>query len=1045
MRRIRIRAIAARTGSTRRNGLIFAVACALLFASVITWTLAKGRPAQRDKPKVALEDVKPPDIKSTPLPAGNGLPSAPDGSGFFWEMADRNDPSRRAGLVRAATGTPGVGGSYILTKPELLYYLKDGRLVHFVAEKGEALFPSADRGTRPESGFFEGDVVFKLFEVPADARTIDVARDTPSLTGTTSRLEYDGAFGEVRAPAHMIVVSDQGRFEGSNVSLVISEARQQLMSAAADPGAIITINPAKTKAARAPKQAPQAVAATSQASRPTTDTASVPPQPSPAPPPPKHAFYQLNSSGGVAVNNEPREITAHEVRAWLHLIDNTLPPNALGSLATTPVRSEPEAKPASASPNTSNPATSESAATPSSTPPSPTPSPKPPAEQSPLRLTFAGPLDIKLLDQRPAELERDDVRVRFLAGSGTRATFNDTNAKATAIGNEIEYAATTSRLAIVGDKDTFAELKLAEGGTLSAERLDADLAKGTASIKGLGTLTDRPDGSNTPRTLSWSDGATIAFATREGRPTGAIEWFKPRGNVVAIDKSGTFRGEELDATFAPVPGNDAKRFLKQMVLRDGVLSDHKRGRLEGSRITADFAHLGSGTNSWPTNVAVRGDAHATSGDSSLEADAIDAVMNRDKEGKVGIDHATAWGDARFDGRDGLWAKAERIEADIPREIADLTGPDVRLGQNETFVQGTQMRLEGADRQRLTVFGHGNFSHKDETGATAAASWSKQMTFIDAAGTLECAGDVAADWRADQWSRDEAKADRVTMWFTPQTAGRTLSLPGREEPKPVTPENPATVAKVERKLLRAQAIGSIAEDDEGERASIESRRFAKADGSLERLMYVEGATITADEEKGTLHVPGAGVLFALDHRAAAERQKKAAKNGNLADQLAGDATGSRGEAKFEWKGSLLADRNARTATLHEGVKLRHHRSQDGLLTDLECTDLVATMTGANASADANAADNGTAKDMSGDLKTALAKGAVWLRSGTREITGGELLYDAANGLVDAQGQSGGLVNIFDQGRATPMTAKRILWNLISGRLEVREPGTIVAPN
>jgi len=1022
MRRIRI--IAARTGSTRRTGLIFAVACALLFASVITWTLAKDRPA--DKPRVVVEDVAPPDIKSTPLPAG--LPSAPDGSGFFWEMADRDDPSRRAGLVRAATGTPGVGGSYILTKPELLYYLKDGRLVHFVAEKGEALFPSADRGTRPESGFFEGDVVFKVFEVSADGRTIDVARDTPSLTGKTSRLEYDGAFGEVRAPAHMIVVSDQGRFEGSNVSLVISEARQQLLSAAADPGAIITINPAR--AARVPKPVPQAAAPA--ATSPSIDVAIAPPKP--APPPPKHAFYRLNSSGGVTVNSDPREIKAHEVRAWLHLVDNALPPNALGTLATAPVRSEP----ASESPAKAATPTIETAATAPSTPQAPPA--KPGAEQSPLRLAFAGPLDIKLLDECPGELERDDVRVRFLAGSGTRATFNDTNAKATAVGNEIEYAATTSRLAVVGDKDNFAELTLGEGGTLSAERLDADLAKGTASIKGLGTLADRPDGSTTPRTLSWSDGATIAFATRDGRPTGAIEWFKPRGNVVAVDKSGKFRGEELDATFAPVPGNDAKRFLKQMVLRDGVLSDQKRGRLEGSRITADFAHIGSGTNSWPTNVAVRGDAMATSGDSSLEANAIDAVLSRDKDGKVGIDHATAWGDARFDGRDGLWAKAERIEADIPRETAELTGPDVRLGQEDTFVQGTQMRLEGGERQRLTVFGHGNFSHKDDAGATAAASWSRQMTFVDGAGTLECAGEVNADWRADQWSRDEARADRVTMWFTPQTAGRTLSLPGRDEKKVEKDgsANVAPVAKVERKLLRAQAIGTIAENEKGERASIESRRFAKSDGSLERLMYVEGTTITADEEKGTLHVPGAGVLFVLDHRAAAERQKKAAKNGGLAGQLAGDATGSRGEAKFEWKGSLLADRNARTATLHEGVKLRHHRSQDGLLTDLECTDLVATMA-------APLGEGATVNEMSGELKTALAKGAVWLRSGTREITGGELLYDAGNGLVDAQGQSGGMVNIFDQGKATPMTARRILWNLISGRLEVREPGTIVAPN
>jgi hypothetical protein len=38
-----------------------------------------------------------------------------------------------------------------------------------------------------------------------------------------------------------------------------------------------------------------------------------------------------------------------------------------------------------------------------------------------------------------------------------------------------------------------------------------------------------------------------------------------------------------------------------------------------------------------------------------------------------------------------------------------------------------------------------------------------------------------------------------------------------------------------------------------------------------------------------------------------------------------------------------------------------------------------------------------------------------------------------------------VSVFDQGSATPLTARRIVWNLTTGRLEIKEPGTVVGPN
>ena len=57
---------------------------------------------------------------------------------------------------------------------------------------------------------------------------------------------------------------------------------------------------------------------------------------------------------------------------------------------------------------------------------------------------------------------------------------------------------------------------------------------------------------------------------------------------------------------------------------------------------------------------------------------------------------------------------------------------------------------------------------------------------------------------------------------------------------------------------------------------------------------------------------------------------------------------------------------------------------------------------------------------------------------------ELLYNASAGEVDATSNEGNNVTLLEPKSGTPMTARRILWNLKSGRIEVKQPGTIVAP-
>lgn len=1054
-----------------------AIAVAVCFAGIIGWFVSGAGPSTKpDRSRIVIEDAPPPDIKSQPMLAAGGSPiGAPEGSNFYWEFADRNDPSRRAGLVRAAKGTPGVGGSYILTSPEFLYYTKDGGLVHFTADSGEALFPAEERGTRPESGFFDGHVVVKLFDQPEGGRPVDVASDRATMVGTTSKLTYDGTFGELLAPDDFQIDGDQGRFVGRNARVRVSEARQQLMSAVVDPGAVLTLKPKSKDAKDKPKPTPTPPA------NPAKPAPSITPAPAPASPPeePKVAYYQVHSVGGVTVERGPRTIASHEANLWVRLVDGALPEGAMGESF-----SEPAQTPVEVTSGPSGAATPSGNAAPSSAPSAASGATKPVADP-PVTLSFAGPLEVTLLDAQSRELERDDVLVRFQSGDGTAATFHDSDAQADAAGDLIEYAATSGRLALVGTSAKPATLGLAESGTAHGERFDVDLRSGLATAAGSGQLVAKADDTAdhapdsidaTPRVLSWGEGATLGFAVRDGRPTSELQWFKPRGNVLAMDRAGTFQGREMDATFDAVPNIAGKRYLKELILREGTLTDNRDGSLAGSTITAQFEP--AGTNSVPTSVAVRGDARAKSGDSTLLAREIDATLIKDERGRVNVDRAIARGDASFAARDGVWAKAELIEASVKDEIVDLTGPDVRLGQAKTSIQGTQMRLEGGDRQRLTVFGAGRFEHEADAAraalanpgvagavpdvARASAAWTRQMTFVDREGQLECVGDVAASWSADELSKDTARAERVTMWFTP---GKDQSAPGlgeaisrttqRDEPTPnpaifVSHDEPSAPVRAtdQRRLLRAQAAGSIAQRDDGTRATVESRRFARRDGveggplTLERLLYIEGELIIADDEHGTLRVPGPGKLFSLDHRAAEARVKKAADEA-VGPNLLSDTAGARGEAKFEWAGSLLAENATRTITLHKDVKLRHHRAADGLLTDLECQELTAKV----AAAPVGDAKDSKARttDLSGDLRSAMANGKVWLRSGTREITGATLLYDAEHGLVDAMAPTGSSVSVFDQGSAAPMTARRIQWNLTTGRLEVKEPGTIVAPN
>lgn len=229
--------------------------------------------------------------------------------------------------------------------------------------------------------------------------------------------------------------------------------------------------------------------------------------------------------------------------------------------------------------------------------------------------------------------------------------------------------------------------------------------------------------------------------------------------------------------------------------------------------------------------------------------------------------------------------------------------------------------------------------------------------------------------------------------------------------------------------------------------VDSRRFVprgdgEASDTIERLLYLEGLEIHVDHAASTLTVPIAGRMFVLDQR---ERQAAAnAKAGTSLDPLSQLADSS-GEALFRWGGSLVANRSDGTLTLTKDVALRHRRLEDDTITELTAaTEVRAKLSKTDAAPSGPPRRAGTIESSLGQLEWATAKGSAWLANQGRQVQADELLYNAIAGEVDASSSEGSNVTLLEPQAGTPLTARRILWNLKTGRIEVKQPGTIVAP-
>ncbi len=1020
-----LRSIPARPAATVRRGaarwgLVLAAAAGAL-AIVVVAVSYRGTPSKGGG--LAPSPVSPsPEVVD--VPAGRGgkaLKNLGQGEDLFVQLADRTDPTRVAGQLTAAKSTPLEGKRYRMEQPRVWSFMRDGRTVYVEADSGQALIPDLT-GSRPEDGAIKGRVVAKLFDPTPDGSLPDPETTPALVTLRSDELKFDLRSGEFRFPGAVTLTGAQIDFEGRDVLVLVNEIDQQLE--------LVRIE-RTTRCVFRPQDAddeppPPPVAATTPPPAPATQPAT----PAPVAKTPKESFYDLAVEGNPRLVQGARELTGERITGAVRLIDNGLRDNAIAGASL-----KTQADPASV---LLGPKVKIRTAAFRPKPAQPPARPRSESSQAPIELTWGGVMEFKAAKQAPPQLASDDIYLKVTSSTDGGVALRDQEQHVTVRGRMVEYFTTTQAGSIEGTDASPATLEKLGSGRAAARRFDATPATGRVTAQGMGFIEGSMSAGvgkkRKAERLTWSKNAEFIFGVDNKRMSSRLERLHLEGDVkaAAADEGGGLSAQTLIAQFTRIDA--ATSFLSRVVATGGSKGwDAHGGALEAEELDITLARTGQTSQSQPTSMKASGAVRASQQDAVLTASTVEATLDQlpKEDGRFAtvVVEATAGGDVKFRRDDGVHAFTHLLTTRPDRRQVTLSGPESRVGRGGSAIRGNTITMDG-DKGTLAVEGAGEFTHKDPgRPATADApavppteakvSWARAMTFDDASGLVTCEGAAAADLRRGDLERDSLKARKVVVAIGP--------APVKDAAQPAAPAaDPLKVAMPDggdRPLLWA-----LAEGDAADPAGIELRRFdASNPSTVARLMYLEGASIRADNQAGRLEVASAGKLLTMDREKATT-----APQGGMSARLGGD---TKGTALFGWSGSMTFDRSQGRAMLRDDVTVTHKALADGAVTQLRCGHLTADL-------DVPGPD---AKGASGSFRAAQAQGSVWLSARDSEMVADALTFDALTSTVHAVSSSDQpAVTLTGRDGASPVTAREIRWNLRDNQVTLTGARPIVAP-
>ncbi|MFA6046095.1 MAG: hypothetical protein WC718_14015 [Phycisphaerales bacterium] len=998
-----------RRGSVRARGLIAAAVLLLGFGGFVAFMAMRQRAAAA-APAPLFDTTLTPDItKISPNSGGSMASGLVQGSAMNVQLVDDKDPSRVQAEISAERSQPLAGSEFSLTKPKARIFLRDGRTMLVDADKGRARMPQGVTGGRPQDGLLEGNVLIRLF--PETKGHVIGANDKPLLTMKAPLLKFDATLGRIEFPANVTAKGDQLDFEGDGLIVLYDEAKKRIDGVHLDHLARLVLLPGTREAKKAAPQQTGAVPATGGG----TIAAGGAEAPVKAAVP-VESLYRMVARDHVSVKQGPKSITSDEVLAWLRLVDGKLRPAAVASLA--PLGAEPVAMRSAGSSGAIRLAAFQPVGDAVKLPTPPKPAPVD-ANDQPIEIHWSGPMDAALESSTPGELNRNDVFARFTSGMPLGVIAKDEVARATAKGSMIEYGATVREATVAGPGSSGAILEADERGDARGSRFEIAMATGRIRSPGEGVIHGKPAKPNEPEaprgSIAWKSDAEFQLAMERGvmqaRPVSA----KLTGGVEANDGLAMVSAESLDATF--FPGSSALKHV--LMVGNAAATDGKAGT-DAGRLSADTLDLAfealPGGQSRASRIDLNGRANAEQREQHLAASRIIADLEPAPNGRTEVAALVARDQVAYTGKGGTTITGDKLNATPSDDWAEVTSsaPDgVTMCQGLSTIRTSRVQFDGRGKL-VHVPAPGTLWHQKvgegEVGSVLKLTWADRLDYDDAAGVGRCDGATVAVLTKPGVSRDVLVSDSAEIHLAS----------GGDQNK--------------RTLDTAVAIGTDARP-----ARVESKRFGPDGMVVDQAMVVEGARIAVDETHGVFEVPTAGKMLLADRRAPAEPTSAATEATPPAMALR--PTSSRGDTLVSWTGTMKYDRAEGRIHATDGVRAIHVVDQESM--QLDCDDLLAFV-----STQASEV-NGTLVQ-AGQLKSALATGRAWLRTRrkdgaqSRELSAGQVAYDAVTTVAQADASIGGPVTISDSKTGAPVKARRIVWNLKGDRVEADGVQQFAAP-
>lgn len=1008
------------TGPSRRGNapkrILLAVAIAAIGVGVLVYVFASGSggPAQG--------------------PQGQGLPPVGTQEGLQLggpgdqvarnvdiSFVDREDPSRTQARMIAGQMAPEGSRGYIATEPRMWIYQSAGQTIHVMADRGDLAMPA--RNQPPERGTLTGDVVIRVYQpgVDTDPGVLDQA--TPAATFRTPALEFNVELGTVSTQEVVTGSADNLVFKVDGLDIRGNQVTSQLERLESPRGGTATFTPTPSQP-RAPAPA--------QAGGQQGPPASTPSQPAPSPPAaatgeqptqpvqPEQTeateqYYHLQIREGVRITRGTMTTDADALDAWVRLLDNSLPENAIAPLGPRSAGTQLD--------TTARLMTALLAAVQEDQPQDA------PAGQ-PITLTWDGQLVARPLTSRPRELASDDLAFRLSAPERGLVQVADAELGARGHAATIDYYPTTQRAILLGPAANSVFVTAPGVGEARGIRVELDLLSETAALIGPGQLTAL--GEDQQGRIAWAERADLAFrrtpATESAQAGFTLRSANFRGKVNGQAQDARLSAETIDADFFDT--NAGQPLIRRLVMtrepnEPASASSDRTGSLSGDRIELRF-ELDDQARSVPRTLFATGAVQGRGQDATFTADSLTAQLAaalRDGSMRTEVDQAELTGAVDLRAAD---AQGARVTAtghrvlirpkDQYAEIEAAGGAIATASRAGTEIAGPQIRLDALKGQ-AQVFGPGTLTHNlrredRPRPSTLTLGWDNFMLFDDAKGQAEADGNARINLTDGRTEEDRIAAANIQIAFTapPEDAGDAL------DPQ---------IAEGQRELLWARAEADPAP---GSVVIIESRRFlgtSPDDRTLKSALVLMVPEATIDGPTSNIEAQGQGRAIILerpdamplDHGATADRAR-----GSFTDLARGGA----GQALVDWMGEMTFDRADQRLVLDRGVRLSHRTGPDAAQLDLDCERLTITLEGLDRSRSATT------------LRRATAEGAVYAATDDRELVARGLDYDAPSGIIIASGDPMAPVVVFDKRSAQPASAASVRWNINTGEFTIVRP-------